>query len=356
MAVQARLLMTGASGFLGTTLLPRLANEYAVTPVSRQAHSDWFEADLTDAPAVSQALRQVKPAIVLHAAAWTSVDGCERDQAQAYAQNVRAAENLVSACMDLPVMPRIVFVSTDQFYDGSGPHLEDGPVAPRNVYALTKLWAESIVLRVPGSLVLRSNFFGHGRKPGEGLASWLLDSMAAGKPVTVFDDVLFNPLYLEDYGDLLLDLVRTNAHGVVNLGADGPGLSKAAFAYALAERFGVSAASAVTGPVESLKLAAIRPKDMRMNVGRLRLLLPNRTIPTVAAGINRMRQDADRIRAGGRKEVLHEHFSQRAPADRGRASRRRNARLRRYHRALPEGRRGGAGRLPLGRNLGAFRA
>jgi dTDP-4-dehydrorhamnose reductase len=304
MAEPARLLMTGASGFLGATLLPRLAGEYAVTPVSRKTHQGWIEADLTDAPAVLRALRDVKPAIVVHAAAWTSVDGCERDQAQAYAQNVLAAENLVSACAALPTAPRIVFVSTDQLYDGPGPHGEDGPVTPRNVYALTKLWAENIVLRAPGSLVLRSNFFGHGRKPGEGLASWLIDSMAANKPVTVFDDVLFNPLYLVDYADLFLDLVRANASGVVNLGADGAGLSKAAFAYALAERFGVSAASAVTGSVESVKLAAVRPKDMRMNVSLLRASLPKRTIPTVEAGLERMHHDAAQVRGAMRKESL----------------------------------------------------
>jgi dTDP-4-dehydrorhamnose reductase len=296
--------MTGASGFLGATLLPRLAGEYAVTPVSRKARPGWIEADLTDAPAVLRALRDVKPAIVIHAAAWTSVDGCERDQAEAYVQNVLAAENLVSACAALSTAPRIVFVSTDQLYDGAGPHGEGGPATPRNVYALTKLWAEGIVLRAPGALVLRSNFFGHGRKPGEGLASWLLDSMAANKAVTVFEDVLFNPLYLQDYADLFLDLVRTGAQGVVNLGADGAGLSKAAFAYALAERFGVSAASAVTGSVESVKLAAARPKDMRMNVGRLRTLLPGRTFPTVATGLDRMRHDAERMRAGVRKESL----------------------------------------------------
>src|SRR6185436_14884746 len=98
MAEPARLLMTGASGFLGATLLPRLAAEYAVTPVSRQARTGWIEADLTDAPAVARALREAKPTTVVHAAAWTSVDGCERDQPQAHAQNVLAVENLVSAC------------------------------------------------------------------------------------------------------------------------------------------------------------------------------------------------------------------------------------------------------------------
>ncbi|MBX9829355.1 MAG: SDR family oxidoreductase [Xanthobacteraceae bacterium] len=302
MATPAKLLLTGASGFLGATLLPRLAADFAVAPLSRRGGAGFVAADLTEAAAVTRALREARPEIVVHAAAWTSVDGCERDQPQAYAQNVMATLNLVEACAALTPAPMIVYVSTDQFYDGAGPHAEDGPVTPRNVYALTKLWAEGIVLRAAGALVLRSNFFGIGRKPGEGLAGWLLESLAAGKPVTVFDDVLFNPLYLEDYADLLIELIRARAHGVVNLGADGEGPSKAAFAYALAERFGISAASASRGSVENLKLAAVRPKDMRMDVARLRALLPGRTIPTVASGIDRMKRDADRAGGSGRKE------------------------------------------------------
>jgi dTDP-4-dehydrorhamnose reductase len=302
MAPSVKLLLTGASGFLGATLLPRLRAEYDVTPLSRHGPPGWIEADLTDAAAVFRALRDVGPAIVVHAAAWTSVDGCERDHAGAYAQNVRAAENVIGACAALPVMPRIILVSTDQIYDGTGPHKEDGSVSPRNVYALTKLWAESIVLRAASSLVLRSNFFGHGRKPGEGLASWLLDSMAGGNPVTVFHDVLFNPLYVEDYADLLLYLIRTDARGVINLGADDAGLSKAEFAYALAERFGVSPESAVARSVESVKLTAVRPKDMRMDVSRLRSLLRGRALPTVASGVDRMFRDAERTQRKTRKE------------------------------------------------------
>src|SRR5262249_13532333 len=153
---------------------------------------------------VSRAVSDVRPDIVLHAAAWTSVDGCERDQAQAHAQNVLATLNLVNACAAQSNAPQFVFVSTDQLYDGTGPHGEDGPATPRNVYALTKLWAEGIVQRLAGALVVRSNFFGYGPIQGEGLAGWLLESFAAGKSVTLFDDVLFNPLYLEDYSDLLI--------------------------------------------------------------------------------------------------------------------------------------------------------
>lgn len=293
MSQPVRLLLTGASGFLGATLLPRLAAEYAVTPVSRQSRTGWIDADLTDASSTARMLRETMPSVVVHAAAWTSVDGCERDQAEAYLQNVRSAENLVAGCFAMATLPRLVFVSTDQMYDGVGPHHEAGPKKPRNVYALTKLWAEGVVTLLPDTLVLRSNFFGHGRKPGEGLASWLLDAMAAAKPVTVFDDVLFNPLYVEDYADLLLALIRSGARGIVNLGAAGPGLSKAAFAYALAQRFGIPKTSAVTGSVESVRLAAVRPKDMRMDVGRLRSLLPDLTIPTVQEGIDRMYRDAD---------------------------------------------------------------
>lgn len=291
MQAMPSLLLTGASGFLGSVLRPRLAQSYRVIPASRSEHQAWLALDLTDAPAVTGAVDELRPAVVVHAAAWASVDGCERDQANAYTQNVRATANLVEACAGLDRPPRFLFVSTDQLYDGAGPHRED-QANPRNVYALTKLWAESLVERLTNALVLRSNFFGLGRRPGEGLASWLLESFAAGRAVTLFDDVLFNPLYLEDYADLVHDLIASSASGVVNVGAAGGGLSKAAFGYALADCFGLSARSAVTSSVDNAKLMAVRPKDMRMDITRLRELLPGRTIPTVESGLERMRGDA----------------------------------------------------------------
>src|SRR6185312_17314249 len=226
MSRSPKLLLTGASGFLGATLLPRLSAHYEVVPLARSGGDSMRKVDLTDSAATAKEVARAQPNIVIHAAAWTSVEDCERNSAQAYAQNVLATDHLVNACRELPAAPQFVFVSTDQVYDGRGPHGEDRQAVPRNVYALTKLWAETVTLQVPGALVVRSNFFGHGRKPGEGLASWLLTGLAAGRPVTVFDDVLFNPLYVEDYADLLMALIDARAHGVVNLGAGGEGVSK----------------------------------------------------------------------------------------------------------------------------------
>ena len=297
MPVGPHLLLTGASGFLGTVLRPRLSERYTVFPVSRRDRKDWVALDLVDDGAVRRAVKQFQPAIVVHAAAWTSVDGCERDQATAYAENVLATANLVNACKDLDRPPRFLFISSDQFYDGPGPHREDALPTPRNVYALTKLWAESEAARMPNVLILRSNFFGLGRRPGDGLARWLLDSLAAGREVKLFDDVLFNPLYIEDYADLVCDLIASNAGGVVNVGAAGGGLSKAAFARALAARFGLSTLSAVVGSVDDAKLPAVRPKDMRMDITRLRGLLPERTIPGIEAGIERMHRQAAAVSA-----------------------------------------------------------
>lgn len=292
-----RLLLTGASGFLGGALRPVLGQRYAVVPVSRQPRDGWQAVDLTEAATVRHMIATMQPAVVVHAAALTAVDACERDQPQAYLQNVRATENLAAACAALPMPAKFVYISTDHMYDGPGPHSEDGPVRPLNVYALTKLWAEDIARRVPGALILRSNFIGLGDRPGQGLAGWLLKAIAERQPLTLFTDVLFNPLYLGDYADLLVDLLDSDADGVVNLGAAGGGMSKADFAAALAQQFDLTIAAATLASVDSLALPARRPKDMRMNVDRLQRLLPGRAVPTVESGLRRMRRDADRHNA-----------------------------------------------------------
>jgi GDP-4-dehydro-6-deoxy-D-mannose reductase len=155
MASYARILMTGASGFVGRLLAPALQAAYPTAAFAAMARrpSDtcpgWtsFCVDLTDADAINEAVRSWRPSLVLHLAAQSSV-GEERDLVEStWRINSVGALNLASA-IARTVRESIVFnVSTGEVYGSSflnGPASETTPLSPRSVYARSKAAAETI--------------------------------------------------------------------------------------------------------------------------------------------------------------------------------------------------------------------
>lgn len=275
--------ITGASGFLGEHLLratDQVAGVVAVTGRNAVVASKArvCSLDLTDRMAVHDALESIRPAVILHAAAETRVDFCEANPAQAIATNVDATANFVDWILQRSPRTRFVYVSTDQVYDGKGPH-EEVHVHPVNVYGMSKLAAEQVAAACAHNLVVRTNFVGWSAR-GRGLAEWLVQTLRAGQAVTLVDDVLFNPLEATLLSRLVIELICAEAQGTVNLGASGPAWSKARFGLELAKGLDLDLTKVSVGSLDVLCLPARRPRDMSMAVGRCEQLL-GRTMPSM---------------------------------------------------------------------------
>lgn len=292
---ERRILVTGASGFLGTHFIRRLDGIAPLLLVGRQGPvvagsgaTEWARLDLCEQAATHALLERFRPDLVFHLAALADVDHCERQPAAAIAANVTATAHLADWIATRSPHTRLVLTSTDQVYDGRGPHRED-TVLPRNVYALSKLGAEAVATRCARHLILRVNFVGHSPLR-RGFADWLLGALARGERPTLVDDVLFNPLHADDLCALALELASGDAQGVLNLGAGGPGWSKARFGLHLLDALGITADRVAIGSITTLPLAAHRPLDMRMDVGRAQGLL-GRALPNLDATVERLARD-----------------------------------------------------------------
>lgn len=258
------ILLVGGSGMLGSTLAPLLrAWDASVLVHGHQAQAD-VRADVTDASQARALLDSVQPAAIVNLAGHTNVDACEREPNQAYRLNVRIVENLVTwmSLQDSP--PVFVHISTDQLYDGQGPHLEE-EVTLSNTYALTKYAGELAALRVPAT-VLRTNFFGPSRCVGRAsFTDWLLAGLRGSQALKVFDDVRFSPLSMSTLCRAIGAVLRAPAAGVFNLGA-ADAMSKADFAVAFAQALDLPTACMERTTTERVDfLKTYRPKDMRMD-------------------------------------------------------------------------------------------
>jgi dTDP-4-dehydrorhamnose reductase len=281
----ANLLVTGATGLLGSSLSPLLERRFALTRAARRAPEPGVHrCDLTDGAATRQLLADVRPNIVVHLAALTDVDACEKSPAVAYAVNARATQTIVEWIVAESPATRLVYVSTDQVYDAPGPSGEDS-VSPRNIYALTKLWGEDHARHVERHTVLRTNFFAGQAASGKGIVPWLVTKAHAKTPALLFADVLFNPLHAEHLAALIAEAIDRDIRGTFNLGASGDGMSKAAFFRSAARRLGLPDGNFRDGSVADAGLQGYRPRDMRMDVSKAERAF-GRALPTIDDGLD----------------------------------------------------------------------
>ncbi len=185
---------------LGSDLLPRLIA--AGHDVRAPRHS---EVALEEKDALSAWLGEWKPEFVYHLAAWTDVDGCERDPERARLSNVVATERV--AALAFRHDAGLVFTSTDYVFDGEDrvPIPPDAVPNPLNVYGRTKAEAEEIVRRtVKRAWIVRVSWLcgPHGKN----FISAIQGRIAAGQPLAVVDDQRGRPTFTFDAADALLRL------------------------------------------------------------------------------------------------------------------------------------------------------
>jgi dTDP-4-dehydrorhamnose reductase len=261
------ILVTGATGLLGSALVPLLCERgRTVARLGRSQATD-INADLSSYEQTARVLERVNPDVIINLIALTDVDRCETHPQEAYSLNVKPIENLCNWMRLAGEHCHLIQISSDQLYDGLGPHSED-KVVIRNHYAMSKVAAEFAARNV-NSTILRTNFIGRSLRDDRiSLTDWLYDALSRGRSINVFDDVLFNPLSIGTLCDFIELCVVKRPLGVFNLGSHD-GMSKADFAFAFAAAAGLPTANLSRRSHRDLgKLLAYRPTDMRMRCDR----------------------------------------------------------------------------------------
>lgn len=296
----SHLLITGASGLLGANLARDFAPDHEVSGVFHRnrvpiAGVRMIGADLSQQRLARMVVGKVKPEIVIHCAAGTDVDRCQRDEEWAHRLNRDMAEHVAAAAAANGAS--LVHISTDAVFDGQkGDYSEEDRPEPVNIYGRTKLAGEEAVLDAhPGALIVRTNLFGRSLGTSRGsLAEWFLGELREGESPPGFTDVHFSPILVNDLGPLLLDLVGRGARGLFHIGG-ATCLSKFEFGRRLAAAFGYAPERIRPSTLEEVDLEAPRPKKLCLDCSKLEREL-GREVPTVDAGLGRLVQQVETLR------------------------------------------------------------
>ena len=209
-----RIAVTGAGGGLGRAFLARGAAGHEVSPFTHR------ELPVEDAPTVMERLGPVEPDVVLHLAAMTSVDDCERDPQAAFRANVRGTLNVAEAAAAADAL--LVVLSTDYVFDGEKeePYDEGDEPNPVNAYGGSKLRAERAAGEIGVDLlVVRTSWvFG---APGE-FVRRSMERLAGGGEVGGIVDQTGTPTYVGHLGERLVPLIESGVRGVVHLAGPEP--------------------------------------------------------------------------------------------------------------------------------------
>jgi dTDP-4-dehydrorhamnose reductase len=206
-----KILITGGNGLVGGYLSEVLREGNDVYAPGRQ------DMDITDREKVIRSIRDFKPSVVIHCAAFTDVDGCEVDKEKAYRVNAFGTQYVAEGCAGANCT--MVHLSTDFVFDGKKktPYLETDQPNPLSVYAETKLLGEYYVSHILRRFVIvrPSRIFGRG---GRNFASRIPELMKhKGNKITITRDIVNSPTYASDLVNAIRFLVQKQFYGIVNI-------------------------------------------------------------------------------------------------------------------------------------------
>ena len=212
-----KILVTGASGFVGSRFVERWQGEYDIMAPSHA------ELDITNEKAVCDYIMRATPDVVLHLAALSNTGYCEQHPADSFAVNVLGCESLARAAEMFGA--KFIFFSSDQVYNGNlerGLLPESIAVAPETVYGRHKLEAEQRVAAVaPGAVALRATWMYDAPRPvpHADFVHNIAAAIAARRPFPVAVREFRGITWVRDVVENL-PLVFSLPGGVYNFGAE----------------------------------------------------------------------------------------------------------------------------------------
>lgn len=277
------ILLTGANGFLGHSLVPLLLeNGFTVLATgkgpNRLSLDDhprfrYASLDFTDARETEKLINEARPDTIIHAGAMTQVDACEQQQEEARLVNVTGTEYLLQAAAS--VRAYFIFVSTDFVFNGAkGMYTEQDLPEPVNQYGRTKWEAEERVKKYPfdWAIVRTCLVYGKAVKGRPNILATLQEKAERRETYSVVDDQYRTPTYVKDLATGIIAMVKKRAGGIFHLSGEEM-LTPYQMALRTAEYLGLDPALFKRVTADVFSQPALRPPRTGFDLSKARSVL-----------------------------------------------------------------------------------
>jgi dTDP-4-dehydrorhamnose reductase len=223
-----KVLITGSNGLLGQHLIPLfVADErYEVIGAgrgvnrlpSRQGYT-YESVNLRNTASVQQLVEKHRPDIIIHAAAMTQVDECERNKDACWDTNVAATRYLIQAAEKYNAF--FLFLSTDFIFDGlEGPYREDDAPNPLSYYGASKVAAERMIRNSKLRWAIVRTVLVYGTAidmQRSNIITWVKNNLQQGKKIKVVDDQWRTPTLVQDLAEGCKLVADKQAAGIFHI-------------------------------------------------------------------------------------------------------------------------------------------
>lgn len=284
-----RVLITGASGFLGSHLGVHLANSghdvlglFHTNTIPLPFRS--LKGDVSDREALLKRAEEFHPTAIVHAAALSRVIDCEREPELARRVNILGTTNVAEVARSCKAY--LILLSTDQVFDGHRALRKEGEApCPTHEYGRCKAEAERLAMAVPDSLVLRSNnIVGRSFGWGSSFTDGILAKLVRGETAKLFTDQFRSPIHVKTMAEVIHRCIAERKSGVLHAG--GPErMSRFETGLALARAYGYPESSILPESMTSHPQQALLHRDGSFDTSLLRSNWADLGSEKIAAGL-----------------------------------------------------------------------
>ncbi|MFT5121815.1 MAG: dTDP-4-dehydrorhamnose reductase [Kiritimatiellia bacterium] len=265
-----KILLTGASGFLGTAISNVFSDDYDLIRHTHTRGGDGHvAADLRDADACRQLVEEVQPDVLIHPAAYRDPDFCELNPEESKRLNVDSVEHLRAA---LRPDALLIYVSSDYVFSGENPpYREVDPAGAVNLYGRQKMAAEQLAAQHPRHLILRMPvLIGQDPVDTPGFITKMAQAIRDKTPRAIDDVLMRFPTWTDDVARAIRFLINADQQGVFHCSSE-VGATTYALHQMLAQHLGEDIQH-LTPSSEVVVRPAPRPRDAQLSPAKLNAL------------------------------------------------------------------------------------